>query len=205
MPAGKASAKSGEAARRDVAGRAAKAYEAAMKLFSARRDWDGARERWAAFIEEFAGQDAVAAMVDRARRYLAACEQHGAGSGTGPADDVDPLLRAVVEVNAGRVDEALAAVDEALAAGADRGRALYVRATALARAERFDEAASALTEAIAVDAEYRAFALGDPDFERFRETAAFAVIADPPRGAGRAATEGTADGTQGPDPDIENV
>ena len=58
-------------------------------------------------------------------------------------------------------------------------------------------AAAALAEAIEADPENRAFALGDPDFERFRETAAFAGVVDPPPDAQHPAltAEGTADGT----------
>ncbi|GAB4226073.1 MAG: hypothetical protein Kow0062_28320 [Acidobacteriota bacterium] len=195
MPTRKASSSKNSTGRSGLFEQAAAEYESAMKLFAARRDWKAAAAKWEEFVERYAGEDAAAAMVDRARRHLAACRERIGEEG---GADLDPLLRAVLLVNAGRLDEALEQVERALAAGADRGRAYYVRATALSLAGRYDEAAGALAEAIGADPEYRAYALGDPDFERFRETAAFAGVVDPPRSSDRPeAREEAADGTAG--------
>ncbi len=163
---------------------AVSAYEAAMKELH-ERDWKRAGELLSAFVNEYADRVDISEMVDRARLHLASCDAHLAPAAEEPDSGEGWLLAAVAASNEGDVDGALAALDRAAALGASEARTEYVRAAALASADRNDEALASLEKAIAADPENRAFSLGDPDFERLRETAGYVALVEPPDSGSR--------------------
>lgn len=164
----------------DLFDKAMSAYEVAMKLFVEARDWSKAREAFESWNTEFGERRDLAEIAERCRMHARTCEERLAEGPGEPVDGEGWLLRGVICANRGECDEAIEALDRALELGGDRGRIHYAKAAALAVAERLEEALESLRSAIEADATNRAFALGDPDFERLRETAGFAALVDPP-------------------------
>lgn len=155
------------------------AYDAAMKALHD-RNWKRAGELLSSFVNEFSDKADISEMVDRARLHLASCDARQAAPADNPATGNEWLLAAVCAANDGNLERALASLDEAANQGVPPSRTEYVRAAALASADRNDEALASLARAIEADPENRAFSLGDPDFERLRETAGYVSLVEPP-------------------------
>lgn len=155
-------------------------YAGAMKLYLQRRDWGAAAEAFRSFIERFGQERDVAELADRARTHLAACARKSSPEGYRPDTAEEWLRYGVVLANAGRIDDALAAFGEAEQLGFDAGRLHYARSAALALEGRLDDALAQLKLAIDLDPEHRAHSMGDPDFERLRETAGYISLVEPP-------------------------
>ncbi len=167
----------------------------AMSVFAHKHDWSGAARAFEAFVERHREDEDVSELVDRARTHLHSCQQRLQTENPTPTDGQGWLLEAVVRANEGNLDGSLEAFDKALADGAEEAKVYYARATALAAGERSDEAISSLAKAIELDPENRAFALGDPDFERLREHHGFVELVEPPQSG--SSSEGEVHGSEG--------
>lgn len=201
MPSRKTSSKSSTKAKHTNAfSAAAEDYGRAMKLLVHQRDFAGAAEALEGFLKEYEQADGILELIDRARTHLAACRQKIDPPAAEPETGAAWLTEAVVLSNEGQTDGALQAFEKALAGGAESAKVYYARAAALAVADRSDEAIESLRLAIEADPENRAFALGDPDFERLRELAGFVELVEPPRSGGGGPEEVT-----GHEPDIREI
>ena len=155
-------------------------YAEAMESFLLRRDWKHAAFGFRAFLDKYGTERDLAEIADRARVHLAACEQKLAPDAPAPVTADEWLRHGVSLANGGLAEEALGAFDKAEAMGFSVGRVHYARAAALALDGRLDDALDQLKLAIAADPEHRAHSLGDPDFERLRETAGYVALVEPP-------------------------
>lgn len=201
MPSRKTSAKSSTKAKHTNAfTAAAEEYGRAMKLLVHERDFSAAAKAFESFLGEYEQADGILELIDRARTHLAVCRRKIDPPAVEPEGGAAWLTEAVVLSNEGRTEEALQAFEKALAGGAESAKVYYARAAALAAADRSDEAIESLRLAIETDPENRAFALGDPDFERLRELAGFVELVEPPRSGGGAPEEVT-----GHEPDIQGI
>lgn len=180
MPARKASGRARSEESVDLYRRAEAAYTEAAQSYFVKRDWAKAARGFQAFIDEYGSRLDVGELVDRARTHLLKCQRQQADRPFQPADAQEWLLQGIWLSNQGRLDDALGAFDRALSQGAPGARVHYARAAALALADRHDEALESLRLAIEEDPMNRAYSLGDPDFERLRETAGYASMVDPP-------------------------
>ncbi|MBP7146688.1 MAG: hypothetical protein KBD01_04020 [Acidobacteria bacterium] len=181
MPTRKSTASSRKTAHaREVFAVAEKSFAQAMDLYLRQRDWQRAREAFAGFLNEYGHERDVDDMSDRARVHLASCERKLAAEPPAPGDAAEWLVRAVFLSNSGDIDGALDAFRHAEEQGVAPGRLHYAKAAALALAERNDEALEELRLAIEADPNNRAHSLGDPDFERLRETAGYVELVEPP-------------------------
>jgi tetratricopeptide (TPR) repeat protein len=154
-------------------------YGAAMTLFT-RQQWAKARDAFQAFLKDYSNDREIPDIADRARTHLRTCEHKLAAPPDPPATADGWLLEGVGLANQGRANEAVAAFDKALAAGAQPNHVHYARAAALAIADRNDEALEYLALAIEADPGTRFQSLSDPDFERLRETAGYVSLVEPP-------------------------
>jgi len=155
-------------------------YAEAMESYLRKRDWRHAATGFRAFLDKYGTERDLAEISDRARVHLLACEQKLAPEAPAPVTAEEWLRHGVSLANSGRVDDALGAFDRAEAMGFAVGRVHYARAAALALDGRLDDALAQLKLAIGVDPEHRAHSLGDPDFERLRETAGYVALVEPP-------------------------
>jgi tetratricopeptide (TPR) repeat protein len=160
------------------------AYAEAMELYVGRRDFAKAQKAFEGFLDEFGEREDVSDLADRARVHLRNCAVRLSNEPSEPREPEDWLLRAVALANVGQIDAALEHFDQALEKNAPPGRVHYSRAAALAMVDRQDEALEALRLAIDADPANRAYSLGDPDFERLRESAGYAALIDPPSARG---------------------
>ncbi len=197
MPSRKSSPKTSSAQVHARFAAAEKSYAKAMKIFVQEQNWEASRDAFAAFIEAFDDEAGLAELVDRARLHMASCESKIGPSVTTPSCASDWLIEAVMLSNEGQFDEALTAFEKALAQGADRSKVYYARAAAMARAERSEDAVADLRLAIEADPDNRAYALGDSDFERVRELAAFVALVEPPADSTAPSAVGGPDGSEG--------
>lgn len=168
------------------------AYAAAMSLFT-HQNWSRARDAFQSFLKQHGGDREFADIADRARTHLLACEHRLAPPPPEPRTAEEWLLAGVVYANQRRTDDAVAALDRALADGASPVRTYYVRAAALAAADRHEEALEDLARAIEIDPNIRFQSLLDPDFERLRETAGYVALVEPPRSHEPAVSEAEAE------------
>lgn len=179
MPTRKASP-ARKAPREDEAFAAAQqSYGAAMTLFT-RQNWAKARDAFQSFLADHAEDREIPDIVDRARTHLRTCEARLASPPEPPATGEGWLREGVGLANLGRTDDALAALERALAGGANPAHVHYAKAAALAISDRHEEALSSLSLAIEADPGTRYQSLADPDFERLRETAGYVALVEPP-------------------------
>ncbi len=155
-------------------------YAEAMESFLRKRDWRLAASGFRAFLDKYGTERDLAEIADRARVHLTACEQKLAPDAPAPVTADEWLRHGVSLANGGQVEEALGAFDQAESLGFSVGRVHYARAATLALDGRLDDALNQLKLAIEVDPEHRAHSLGDPDFERLRETAGYVALVEPP-------------------------
>jgi tetratricopeptide (TPR) repeat protein len=155
-------------------------YAEAMESFLRKRDWRLAASGFRAFLDKYGTERDLAEIADRARVHLTACEQKLAPEAPAPVTADEWLRHGVSLANGGQAEEALGAFDKAESLGFAVGRVHYARAAALALDGRLDDALNQLKQAIEVDPEHRAHSLGDPDFERLRETAGYVALVEPP-------------------------
>ena len=159
------------------------AYEAAVTEFAAASQLFGK----GAYAEAKAKYDEIAGMAtaeepilaDRARTYASICAQKlGA---VGPSDSGPESLyhRGVFAANAGKLDEALALLDQAGQARPNDASVFYARAAVRGLQGNADGAATELKKAVALDPKFRYQAASDPDFDRVRDEASFIDVIEP--------------------------
>jgi hypothetical protein len=117
------------------------------------------------------------AIAERARQYLALCEQR-LSNGKAPEGEDDPYLQAVVAKNRGDFGEALALCRRGGRHRRDE-RMAYLAASILALEGEVSEAAELLALAVELNARNRVQAFHDSDFAEVLGRAEFAFVLDP--------------------------
>jgi tetratricopeptide (TPR) repeat protein len=149
-----------------------KAYTQAVEALH-RKSWSKAAKLFATVVES----SDLPEVRERARQYLAACQQQEAlheakTAKKPPGDEADPYLRAVVAKNQGDLAAAFAACRQG---GRDQKdeRFAYLAASIHAVEGRVEEAAQALSRAVELNAKNRIHAFHDPDFAELRGNPSF--------------------------------
>lgn len=155
-------------------------YAAALELLRS-GDYEKAREAFLAVAAK-SGEEPV--VGQRAQTYVHLCERRLA-PGTDDPDGPDDLYYEGVRLaNEGRLDEALSALDRAIAGNAGEPTFLYARASVRALQGAAEAASEDLRRAIESRPELRFQAVNDPDFDEIRDQAAFIDVIEPtPTGA----------------------
>jgi tetratricopeptide (TPR) repeat protein len=159
------------------------AYEAAVAEFATASTLFGKGE----FAEAKIHFDAVAAaasaeepiLADRARTYASICGKKTAAPDAGGSDAESYYHRGVVAVNAGRLDDAWAFLEKAVALRPGDASILYARASVRGLQGNVEGAASELKRALAIDPTFRYQAVSDSDFDGVRDEAAFIDVIEP--------------------------
>ena len=159
-----------------------RAYETALAEFQGalqllhNGEFAAARERFVRIAESAVEEPALA---QRSRSFAAVCERRLAAPATDPQTVDDLYYAAVLRSNDGRVDEAIALLDQALQQESGAARLLYARAAAWALKGNTEAAVADLRQAIAVEPTIRFQAINDSDFSQIREEPAFIDIIEP--------------------------
>jgi tetratricopeptide (TPR) repeat protein len=126
-------------------------------------------------INDFADEKEL---QERARVFLAVCERQAGGRDAKPRSFEERLNAAIIAVNRGVFDEALALLRklEGDAPGDDHVR--YLLAVTCASLGDSQQALAALQQAIALAPENRFRAVQDPDLEPLRQDPGFAEITE---------------------------
>ena len=159
------------------------AYEAAVEQFASasrlfvKGQFAEAQPLFTAVSEAAAADEPI--LSDRSRTYAAICARRIAiPSPVG--DDADALYhRGVVAANAGRLDEAWAALEKAFAQKPNDASILYARSSVRGLQGNADGAAAELKKAVALDPRFRFQAASDSDFDKVRDEASFIDIIEP--------------------------
>lgn len=147
-------------------GDALKAFEEAMKLLH-EQQWAAAAERFEPLVDGSNGRH----LADRARQFLAICEQKQAEA----VSPSTPYLQAVIEKNRGNYEAALAICGKHGNKGEEDGdgRYAYLAASLEALHGNADAAIERLSDAVRLDPKNRVHAYHDPDFEAIRKRQEF--------------------------------
>ena len=135
------------------------------------------REAAALFRRLLGEIDDDPSLGERARQYLALCEQR-LGNGNAPDGDEDPYLQAVVAKNRGDFAAALALCRRGGRHHRDE-RMAYLAASILALEGAIAEAAELLALAVGQNARNRVLAFHDSDFADVLNRAEFAFVHGP--------------------------
>ena len=131
-----------------------------------KKDWQKA----AALLEKAVALADLPELRERARQFLAACQQKVQAEEPKPAKgrDADPYLQAVYEKNRGNLKEAM---EICRRGGRDQKdeRFAYLAASIYALEERLDEAAQGLAKAVELNPKNRIYAFHDSDFAELRK------------------------------------
>jgi tetratricopeptide (TPR) repeat protein len=159
------------------------AYEAAVAEFATASELFGKGQFAEAKTHFDAVADAASAeepiLADRARTYASICGSKIATPDAGGTDAESFYHRGVVAVNAGRLDEAWALLEKAIALRPGDASILYARASVRGLQGNADGAASELKRALAIDPTFRYQAASDSDFDAVRDEAAFIDVIEP--------------------------
>jgi tetratricopeptide (TPR) repeat protein len=159
------------------------AYEAAIEQFTTATSLF-VKGQYAEALPHFEAVAAAAAddepiLSDRARTYAAICARKLAVPDP-IGDDADTQYhRGVVAANAGRLDEAWAALERAVAQKPNDASILYARAAVKGLQGSAEGAAAELKKAVAIDPRFRYQATSDSDFDKVRDEASFIDIIEP--------------------------
>ncbi len=180
MPAPKRSASHPAPAARPAAGSATPRVDPQLEIFgravaaTQQKHWKQAAGLFRRLLED---TDDDPTLGERARQYLALCEQR-LGDGNGNEGDDDPYLQAVVAKNRGDFAAALALCRRGGRHHRDE-RMAYLAASILALEGEVAEAAELLARAVAQNARNRVQAFHDSDFADVLGRAEFAFVLDP--------------------------
>ena len=159
------------------------AYEAAVEQFAmasaffAKGAFGEARPHFEAVAEAATPDEPI--LSDRARTYASICGRKIAAPAPG-GEDADTLYHlAVVATNVGRLDEAWALLDKAVAQKPGDASILYARASVRGLQGNAEGAAAELKKSVALDPKLRFQAASDSDFDKVRDEAAFIDIIEP--------------------------
>ncbi|RMG48369.1 MAG: tetratricopeptide repeat protein [Acidobacteria bacterium] len=137
-----------------------KAFERAVNLFH-RHKFESAQRAFTQFIERYPQE---AEMVVRARSYLAICQRQLSRPPATPRDAEALYDRGIVELNYGRIREAISYFQKALKRDPEAPHILYSLAAAHARLGQLEQALEELKEAVKRREVLRIHARRDADF-----------------------------------------
>ena len=184
---GKSSGRSPDVGTRPPAPQRSAAYEGAIRDLTAAIEHlhrERVAEALAIFRRIAAEHGDEFALAERARTYSRICEGRLAGPGGPPETPEDLYRHGVAASNAGRFDDAVALLGQAVSKAPGDASYLYARAAALAQTGDAHRASEDLRRAIQIEPRLRFQAGNDPDFERVRDEAIFIDVIEPsPAGA----------------------
>ncbi|MBM3293568.1 MAG: tetratricopeptide repeat protein [Candidatus Aminicenantes bacterium] len=153
------------------------AYAEAMKEFRKGKP-ERAAEAFRSFLEKFPSEKEF---VDRAKTYLEIASSRLQGSKeAGPPKTVEEFrLAAVVMLNEGRNEEALALCQKGLKLSPDDAKLHFLSAQALCRSGQLDNALEALHKALQIDKSLRILAQNEAAFEAVRDDKKFNLLTRP--------------------------
>ena len=159
------------------------AYEAAVEQFAdtsglfVKGRFSEAQPIFEAVAEAAAADEPI--LSDRSRTYAAICARRSATPEPLGSDADAQYHRGVVAANAGRLDEAWAALETAAAQRPNDASILYARASVRGLQGHAEGAASELKKAVALEPRFRFQAASDSDFDKVRDEASFIDIIEP--------------------------
>lgn len=180
VPRGKRKALQPEV-RKLIPSAAVKAFDQAVNLFY-RHNFEHARRAFASFIERFPGETE---MIARARSYMAICDQRLSHPPSVPRDAEALYDRGVIELNLGRILEALSFFEKALKYEPQAPHILYSLAAAHARLGQVEKALEELKEAVRRREALRIQARHDSDFinlythPEFQDLVGWEIVEEP--------------------------
>jgi tetratricopeptide (TPR) repeat protein len=160
---------------------AMKAFGHAVNLFS-RHEFDSARRSFAGFVERF---PAETEMIVRVRSYMAICDQRLSHPPSLPRSAEALYNRGIIELNSGRILEAVSYFEKALKYEPGAAHVLYSLAAAHARLGQTQQAVSELKDAVRLREVLRVQARHDSDFVNlytytgFQEIVGWEVVEEP--------------------------
>lgn len=162
---------------------AVKAFGKAVTLFY-HQDFDAARRAFANFINEFPEETE---MIARARSYVAICAQRLSHPPSLPRDAEALYNRGVIELNSGRISEAITYFEKALKYEPGAPHIIYSLAAAHARLGVVEQALAELKDAVRLREALRIQARHDSDFvslyahPEFQELVGWEIVEEPPQ------------------------
>jgi len=160
---------------------AVKAFGQAVNLFY-HQDFDHARRAFASFINRFPEETE---MIARARSYVAICEQRLSHPPSLPRDAEALYNRGIIELNYGRILEAISYFEKALKYEPEASHIIYSLAAAHARLGSAEKALAELKDAIRLREILRIQARHDSDFislythPEFQELVGWELVEEP--------------------------
>jgi len=159
--------------------RAVTQFQAALELMH-KGEFAEARTRF----ETVSQEPDEPALSERCRVWIRVCGRKLTGVPDEPSTPESLYRTAVLRINSGEADDAIALLDRALQSEPRSPSYLFARASAWASKGEADKAVEDLRQAIAGEPTLRFQAVNDPDFEPIREEPAFIDIIEPtPAGA----------------------
>jgi tetratricopeptide (TPR) repeat protein len=161
---------------------AVKAFGKAVNLFY-HQDFDAARRAFANFINEFPEETE---MIARARSYVAICDQRLSHPPSLPRDAEALYNRGIIELNSGRIQEAIAYFEKALKYEPGASHIIYSLAAAHARLGVVEQALAELKDAVRLRDVLRIQARHDSDFvslyahPEFQELVGWEIVEEAP-------------------------
>lgn len=170
-----------EAARKLTPSAAVKAFDQAVSLFY-HHDFESARRAFTNFIHQFHQETE---MVARARTYVTICAQRLSHPPSLPRDAEALYDRGIIELNSGRILEAISYFEKALKYEPDAPHIIYSLAAAHSRLGSIEKALEELKKAVGLREVLRIQARRDSDFVNlythpgFQELVGWELVEEP--------------------------
>jgi tetratricopeptide (TPR) repeat protein len=159
--------------------RAIKEYENGMRLLH-KRSFAEALAAFRELTKTYAEEQEV---CDRARQYIAICEERVREKPRQTSPTADPFHVGVYHLNRAETESALKEFEKALEANPKSDKVHYAIASVYALSGDKARAVAALQAAVRLNERNRVFAQNDPDFDRIRDDHEFIQLVEP-EGAG---------------------
>lgn len=150
-------------------------YEKGLEALQ-RHEYDVALEQLRSVLTRFPDEKEL---HERVRLYLNVCERHATPKAAVPRTVQERLYASTLAINGGQYDEAISHLRLVRDEDPDNDYALYMLAVAHAQRGDHAEAVAHLERSIALNAENRAQARHDPDFDPLRDDEAFRSALEP--------------------------
>ncbi len=115
----------------------------------------------------------VLEIVGKARSYASMAEQQLRTESEKPEDREDFISAALINLNSGRLPEAMELLQQCQTKFGPNAKVHYIRSLVFARQGHDDQAIAELGASINIDKNLKTFAYNEPDFERLIDNQAF--------------------------------
>lgn len=161
-----------ERAKKDKYQKTLAAYEQAMKVFH-KGGYQKATELLNAFVEK---TDSEKEFLERARIYLAICEEQLKKEKVSLKTFDDYYQHGVYKINQGEYEEALKLLNKAQELEPKKGNIPYLISSVYCRMNKLDESLEHLKKAIQIDKFFAILAQNEEDFKPFKDDKKFKLI-----------------------------